>query len=313
MSTTLSIPYAPGTVSLGLHPMSQLPAPEIVRVLVQQGRLAEQAGFDGVTVSEHHVGLSGYLPLPAMASSWILAETQRIWSGPAPTLLTMRNPGLLAEELAWTAARYPGRFGAAFAAGYNIEDFKAIGMNNENLSQRFAAGLEELSAALSPDGPLKGDQAVEFWNTARPILLAAANSSAAATRAANAGMGMLLIGSDDVAGRSRRVVDAYEEAGGASTVMWIRRAFIGDPPAAAMAELEKAYGAWDKSKKGGVNDFVTGTSEDVAEQLAAELAVLGGSSALNVRVYLPGVSEEETAEQVARFGAEVLPLLRAAR
>src|SRR5690349_3741837 len=108
-------PFGRGSVSLGLHPDSSLDLHHQIDVLVGQAVDAERAGFDGVTVSEHHNGFPGYLPQPLLASTWILEATSTVWSGPAPTVLSLRRARLVAEELAWTAARHPRRFGAVLA------------------------------------------------------------------------------------------------------------------------------------------------------------------------------------------------------
>lgn len=245
-----------------------------------------------------------------MVSGWILDETARVWSGPAPMLLTLRNAHLLAEEMAWMSARYPGRFGAAVASGYSPGDFEALGLQAEDIPARFVEGLVALSAALSTDGPLRQDQAVQRWVKTPAPLLSAVHSPSAARRVAGLGLGAILIGSPEVEGRPRSIVDAYTAHGGSGPVTWIRRCFIGRPPPAALRELEAAYGAWDSGKRGTVNAFVSGSAEQVAETLREEVRVLGAGTCLNLRVYLPGVSSRETHEQIEQFGSEVLPLLR---
>src|SRR4051812_12199552 len=100
----MNAPFARGSISIGLHPPTSLPAAEQVGVLLQWARTAETAGFDGVTLSEHHAGFPGYMPAPIMGAGWILEHTERVWAGPAAMVLGLRNPMLVAEELAWLAA-----------------------------------------------------------------------------------------------------------------------------------------------------------------------------------------------------------------
>ena len=121
-------PFARGSISVGLHPIVGLDGREQAAAIVEQAQAAEAAGFSGVTLSEHHGGFPGYMGLPALASNWILGATERIWSAPAPYLVNLRNPILAAEELAWSAARFPGRFGAALAPGYAQSDFELLGV-----------------------------------------------------------------------------------------------------------------------------------------------------------------------------------------
>ena len=117
--------------------------------LLSQARAAEAAGFDGVCVSEHHLGFPGYFPNPLQAVSWILESTERIWAAPAPLLLLLRPVALVAEELAWLAARYPQRVGAAFAAGSIAADFELAGTDQQDLTARFEIALRTICAILS--------------------------------------------------------------------------------------------------------------------------------------------------------------------
>src|SRR5216117_2708573 len=94
MTSVRSPAFASRSLSLGLHPVSTLDASQQVDHLIAQATAAEEAGFDGVTVSEHHAGFPGYLPQPLLATHWLLGATRRIWSGPAPTLLGLRTVGL---------------------------------------------------------------------------------------------------------------------------------------------------------------------------------------------------------------------------
>jgi len=110
-------PFAPGSVSLRLYPHNDLSATGIVDELRTQASLAVQHGFDGVMTSEHHGGFHGYLPNPLQAAGWCLEAMPGGWAAPCPLLLPLRPPALVAEEIAWLAARFPGRVGIGVASG----------------------------------------------------------------------------------------------------------------------------------------------------------------------------------------------------
>ena len=93
-------PFGNGSISASLY-IHGLPASQGAAFLVRQAQIAEDAGFDGVTISEHHAGLFEYVPVPLMGVSWILAATRRIWAGPCP--LSTGTPMPLVA-----AARTPG-------------------------------------------------------------------------------------------------------------------------------------------------------------------------------------------------------------
>src|SRR5215211_7024885 len=112
----MSAPFAPGSVSLRLYPHNDLGAVGIVDELRAQAALADERGFDGVMTSEHHGGFHGYLPNPLQVAGWCLEVMKHGWAAPAPLLLPLRPPALVAEEIAWLAARFPGRVGLGVAS-----------------------------------------------------------------------------------------------------------------------------------------------------------------------------------------------------
>src|SRR5580704_5435005 len=65
----------------------------------------------------------------------------RGWAAPCPLLLPLRPAALVAEEVAWLAARHPGRVGVGLAAGSLVDDFEIMGLTKDNLTGRFADGL----------------------------------------------------------------------------------------------------------------------------------------------------------------------------
>jgi alkanesulfonate monooxygenase SsuD/methylene tetrahydromethanopterin reductase-like flavin-dependent oxidoreductase (luciferase family) len=299
-------PFAPATFTLGLHAQSALSAVRQVDVLVGQGVAAERAGFDGITVSEHHAGFPSYLPQPLLLAGWILGETKRIWAGPGPLLLGPRNPALVAEELAWTSARFPGRFGAVLAPGYALSDYEALGVAPERM-KRFPALLTELLAALSTGGSLAADAAVAGWAADPPPVLVAANSAKAVERAATAGVG-IMFGGGLTADRLGVLTDHYRACGGTGPVLGLRPMWLGEVPVTEESErARRAYEAIGAATKGGYP--TTGGVARVVEE-TAEWMRQAKADCLNIRLHVPGVDPAAVAEQVAQVGAEVLPGLR---
>src|SRR5437879_5131230 len=158
----MGVPFAAGSVSLRIYPHNDLPATEIVDELRGQARLAAEHGFDGVMTAEHHGGFAGYLPNPMQTAGWMLESMPAGWAAPCPLLLTLRPPAMVAEEIAWLSARFPGRVGLGVAAGALKDDFDIMGVPMEGLAARFASGLETVTAMLGgrDGGPLAGDPAI---------------------------------------------------------------------------------------------------------------------------------------------------------
>jgi alkanesulfonate monooxygenase SsuD/methylene tetrahydromethanopterin reductase-like flavin-dependent oxidoreductase (luciferase family) len=300
-------PFGAGSVGLGLHPLTHLPARDQVATILAQARAAETAGFDGVTVSEHHAGFPSYLPQPLLAANWILADTTRLWSGPGPLLLSLRNPALVAEEIAWTAARFPGRVGIAVAPGYVATDFEAMGETKEQVKQ-FHPKIDRLVQALSADGPLAADPAVSRWAATPGPMMVAANSKASIEHTAAIGAGVVFPGGQDP-DRHGRLAALYRDLGGKGTVCGIRSMWVGEPPETPEVIQERAAYA-----KAGTRitapRMLTGSVAELTESVS-DWAVRSGIDAINIRLHVPGVAPELIAEQIAIAGEEILPHLRA--
>src|SRR5579864_1143451 len=160
-SAPVPAPLAPGSISLRVYP-ADLPPAEVVADMRTQAQLAEEGGFDGCMTSEHHGGFPNYLPNPLLAATWLLDATTRIWAAPCPLVLPLRAVTQVAEDLAWTHHRFPGRVGAGVCAGALPVDFEMAGVPFEEMFPRYRAALVELAAALGgkADGPIAADPAV---------------------------------------------------------------------------------------------------------------------------------------------------------
>jgi len=299
-------PLAPASVSLGLHAAASQPAARQVEALLAEAVAAERAGFDGVTLSEHHDGFPGYMPQPLLAAGWILERTERVWSGPLPLLAGVRNPMLTLEQLAWTAARHPGRLVASLAAGYARADFDFLEVDHDCRAARLGAAL--LTVA-SP--PLTLDRAIADFAAAPPPLLAATATRRGVRRAAALGLGVLFPEGGDAAAQ-RELVDVYRAAGGAGPAVRIRSVWLGDPPPGAAVRREAVYRESAAAGSGPRGAFAEpllhGEPDHVASMLAEEVSC-SAATALNLRLHLPGVPAERILDQITRCGEELLPTL----
>ena len=70
--------------------------------------------------------IPGYLPNPLQMAGFILDRCPTGWAAACPLLLPLRPTALVAEEVAWLAARHPGRVGLGVAAGALPLDFEAM-------------------------------------------------------------------------------------------------------------------------------------------------------------------------------------------
>jgi alkanesulfonate monooxygenase SsuD/methylene tetrahydromethanopterin reductase-like flavin-dependent oxidoreductase (luciferase family) len=305
-------PFAAGSISLRLYPHNDLPAERIVSAMREQAALAAQVGFDGVMTSEHHGGFGGYLPNPTQMAGWLLEAMPRGWAAPCPLLLPLRPWALVAEELAWLAARFPGRVGLGVAAGSLEDDFTIMGLTKDNLVARFAEGLNAVTAALSgrDAGVLAGDIAIKRCAEHPIPVISAAMSLTAVRRAAAAGAGLLFAGVSSNS-HCREMADAYRAAGGGGPIVLVRRVAVGPGDQAnhgRQVDLYRSYTSETAQSKWAANQLTEGTPEQIAESLIADMAATGSDS-LNLRVHVPGVSPEAALGHIAGL-EQVLARLR---
>jgi alkanesulfonate monooxygenase SsuD/methylene tetrahydromethanopterin reductase-like flavin-dependent oxidoreductase (luciferase family) len=308
-------PFAQGSISIRLYG-HRLPVSEMLEALGTQAAAASDAGFDGVTISEHHGSFDGYFPNPLQLSAWLLSRNPALWVAPFPLLLPLRPAGLVAEEIAWLDALYPGRVGIGVAAGSLPQDFEIAGSTlGPDLGRRFAEGLAIVAAALRGDaqGPLAGDPALQRCAHSHIPLLSAAMSHTAARRAAANGVGVLTDSVSSVR-RVRELTDAFLAAGGAGPRVTTRWVWVGTPPEGVVARQMNLYRSYSKQSHqadfaGDDEAAIYGSAQAVAERLH-RLMIDTSATGLNLRVHVGGISSEAAVEQISALGEQVLPLLR---
>ena len=306
--------FADGSISLRLYPHNELAAVDIVDQLCAQAAIATDNSFDGVMTSEHHGGFAGYLPNPLQTSGFQLSAMSRGWAAACPVLLPLRPVAMLAEEVAWLDARFPGRVGIGVGSGSLPLDFEAMDIDQSTAVDVFKRDLPRLVSMLAGRdlGVINGDRALrELTDRSIPVI-STAMSSAAVRRAANAGAGIIFDGGSNP-DRLRTLSDAYVEAGGQAPRILIRRVWLGSPPKAAFEaqfEVYQSYSPTEALSHWRDNGWICG---DDAASLAAELAEAmrtTNSTCLNLRIHAPGIAADAAREQIAALGSKVLPRLR---
>ncbi len=311
------VPLAIGSVSLRIYP-HDLPAAEQIALARRQAVLGAEAGFDGVMVSEHHADFPGYLPNPTQLAGFLLDAMPRGWAAPCPLLLPMKPYALMAEDLAWMQAAYPGRVGAGFAAGALPVDFELAEVPFDEIIERFKDALPKVVAALRGEDPtpLANDRAIAACADSPIPMVVAAQSKPAVRRAARLGCGVLY-DSLQTAEVSKRLSDAYDEAGGTQAKALIRRLWIGDPPTDQMAAQMDHYRSYapDRAIKnwGDGDQLVFGSSiAEVTERLAALMAE-SNCDTINIRVHIKGLTPAQVDDQIGRYDGHIESIRSAIR
>jgi len=135
----------------------------VVCEALEEARAAEQAGFDGVFVSEHHGVAAGYLPGPIPLMYLLAGATSRVDVGAAVVLLPLAQPARVAEEIALLDHVSGGRVVLGLGAGYVRADFATFGVDPTGAGGRLEQGIEQLRGhwsggqlypePLTPGGP----------------------------------------------------------------------------------------------------------------------------------------------------------------
>ncbi len=283
--------------------------------MLADARLVDREGFDGFLISEHHAGLPGYIPNPLQFLGWALGETRHAWGAPCPLLLPLRPTGIVAEEAAWLAVRFPTRVGIGVALGAAPADFEIAGVPFAERSPRYRTALGQLVRALSGAavGALADDGAVRRCRD-NPIPVVSATTTKLGVRlAATAGAGIMLDGLSPLSW-SVALADAYRDAGGHGPIVLSRRAWLGEAPSSAAAADVQRYQSFTP---GATHQRITADDSMVVHRNAGELAALltaardaTHADCLSLRLNLPGIGPAAVRDQIVRIAAEVLPRLR---
>jgi len=109
--------------------------------LVEMGVRAEEFGFGGIWLGEHHA--SDYIiPAPQMILAAIATRTNRIRLGSAVSLLPNSDPVRLAEEFAMLDLLSKGRAEIGFGSGITEHTFRLFGQNTPDASSISAENLD---------------------------------------------------------------------------------------------------------------------------------------------------------------------------
>ncbi|HEY4339934.1 MAG TPA: LLM class flavin-dependent oxidoreductase [Steroidobacteraceae bacterium] len=114
---------------------------------------AEELGFDGIGVNEHHQTAYGMMPAPNLIASALIQRTKRVKIAILGRALPLvGNPLYIAEELAMLDNMSRGRLIAGFVRGIGAE-YHASGTNPAFSHARFHEAHDLIIKAWSDPGP----------------------------------------------------------------------------------------------------------------------------------------------------------------
>jgi alkanesulfonate monooxygenase SsuD/methylene tetrahydromethanopterin reductase-like flavin-dependent oxidoreductase (luciferase family) len=126
-------------------------------------RLAEELGFDGVALNEHHNTQFSMTPSVSVLAAAVAVQTERVRILVAGVPINLAYPNRVAEEYAMLDVLSGGRMEYAFPLGTGMEYWANAGeINPATARARFRESLEVILQAWTEDGP--GRYEGEFFN-----------------------------------------------------------------------------------------------------------------------------------------------------
>ena len=131
------------------YPQRSRSIAEFYNEMISQCCLAEELGYAGFFLAEHHFHEYGVVPNPAVALSALAQHTQRIRLGTAISVLPFRNPLTVAEDYAMLDVLSGGRLTLGVGSGYLKHEFEGFGVPGEQKRDRFDENLDLLKRLLA--------------------------------------------------------------------------------------------------------------------------------------------------------------------
>ncbi|MGA5760372.1 LLM class flavin-dependent oxidoreductase [Nonomuraea bangladeshensis] len=307
------------------------PERERLRAVIEQAVAAEQAGFTGIAIGEHH--FTRYIvSAPQLLLAAIAARTTTLRLSTGVTLLAHHDPVRVAEELATLDALSDGRAELIAARGVSRETDAAFGITPAELRPRFHENLRLLLTLLREEnvtwhgtyrGPLENvTTAPRPVQRPHPTVWIGSGSHASADLAATLGLPLMLpstlrdpaVHLDLVTHYRRRApVRAPVRVGLPSHV------FVAERDArerwrphlrtyAAFAGRWRGDGAAIDLDKLMAGAAICGDPSEVADRLNAQQKLLGLDTHL-LLIDIGGLPQDEVLGAIRLFGEKVLPQL----
>jgi alkanesulfonate monooxygenase SsuD/methylene tetrahydromethanopterin reductase-like flavin-dependent oxidoreductase (luciferase family) len=126
-------------------------------------QLAEELGFDGIALNEHHNTQFSMTPACSVLAGALAVLTSRVKILVAGVPINLAYPNRVAEEYAMLDVLSGGRMEFAFPLGTGMEYWANAGqINPASARARFRESLEVVLASWSEDGPTRFEG--EFFN-----------------------------------------------------------------------------------------------------------------------------------------------------
>ena len=121
---------------------------------IDQLVFAEQCGFDGICVNEHHGNGYGLMPSPNVIGSILASRTTRAAITVLGNSVALYDPPIrVAEEMAMLDLLSHGRLISGFPVGTSMDTAYAYSMNPASLRQKYREGVDLVLKAWTATEP----------------------------------------------------------------------------------------------------------------------------------------------------------------
>jgi probable F420-dependent oxidoreductase len=308
------------TFGLAMRNFTTWPEVPDARGLIDYAARAEALGFDSVWVWDH-IFLGVEPPFPVLEALTLLtavaARTSHIKLGTGVLVLPLRNPVVLAKQLASLDAIAQGRLLLGMAAGWYKREFDAVGVPFNERGRIMERNLDILRRLWSEDRVAPGDYGpyrlagnnMSPKPGAMPTILIGGYVERVLKRAALNGGWLTYFYTPESFARSWAKVCAYATAAGRHPASLLNAnqlpIYVGASRSAVEAEFmqwlgqEWDYAAWSESTK---DAAIYGTVDECVAQLRAQLA-----AGVQKLIFIPYRYRVDQVEIIAR---EIIPRLR---
>jgi alkanesulfonate monooxygenase SsuD/methylene tetrahydromethanopterin reductase-like flavin-dependent oxidoreductase (luciferase family) len=127
---------------------------ELYHEYLDELEYADELGFDGICVNEHHQNAYGMMPSPNLMAATLARVTKRAKIVVMGNSVALYNPPIrVAEELAMIDVLSGGRLVAGFPVGTPMDTTFAYGANPVTLREKYREGVELILRAWKSDRP----------------------------------------------------------------------------------------------------------------------------------------------------------------
>ena len=188
---------------------------EIVQATLDLSAWADERGYHGASVSEHHGAEDGYLASPIPMAAAIAARTRKLRISIAALLVPMYEPVKLAEDLVMLDHISEGRAVTTAGIGYREPEFRMFGVEHANRAKVFEEYVDVLLKCWSGERFEWRGRTIQVtpapYSKPTPPILMGGQSKVAARRAARFGLPFQPANNDDAMNQVYR--EACQEHG----------------------------------------------------------------------------------------------------